>query len=181
LQQYQTVSREGFRQGVLVALGLATDGQRAEGLRLVDPAAAVLVLGCVSQRFVGGATTTAHDVRDATGLEQPVAAMLLGLLTRGGWVHRVLATGESAGEAMQGVPEDERYALAKAPEEILATDVLRFAEGEGRAEHERGAEQPPAKDLAGREGTVLDVLSRAKHRALEGRSMADVRKPRIMD
>ncbi len=176
LQQYQTVSREGFRQGVLVALGLATDGQRAEGLRLVDPAAAVLVLGCVSQRFVGGATTTAHDVRDATGLEQPVAAMLLGLLTRGGWVHRVLATGESASEAKQGVPEDERFALAKAPEEILATDVLRFAEREGRG----GAEQA-GSTLPAREGTVLDVLSRAKHRALEGRSMADVRKPRIMD
>jgi membrane protein len=182
LQQYQTVSREGFRQGVLVALGLASDGagQQASGLRLVDPAAAVLVLGCVSQRFTGGLATTATDVRGATGLEAPVASMLLDLLSRGGWVHRVLGAGEQASEAAHAAPDEERFALARAPDEILATDVLRFAEREGveHRAHELGqsarAEQSLVRASPGG-STVMDVLSQAKHRALEGRTMADVR------
>ncbi len=194
LQQYQTVSREGFRHGMLVALGLARDEASEQGLRLVDPAAAVLVLGAVSQRFQAGLASTASDVRSATGLELSVSGMLLSLLTRGGWLHRVVASGELTQDAQQGQLDIDRFTLAKDPAEIAATDVLRFAEREGSAASETqmaalgagnelstqelalkpgaNAEQEPASE------TVIDVLSAAKHRALANKSIAAIASPR---
>lgn len=190
LQQYQSVSKEGFRHGMLVALGLASDQSRAEGLRLVDPAAAVLVLGAVSQRFGAGQSSTAIDVRGATGLDLPVASLLLHMLSRGGWLHRVVLQGELSSEAQHNAPDEERFTLAKNPDEIAATDVLRYAELEGTKQG-TGETLPlgdaaiQAKQLAtdnlqpsgapSQPTTVLDVLSLAKHRALANKTIASLR------
>lgn len=197
LQQYQSVSREGFRHGMLVALGLERDETQVEGLRLIDPAAAVLVLGCASQRFSAGLATASTDVRAATGLEPAVATMLLGVLARGGWLHRVVSQNEAqtdaAADATAQHADDVRYTLAKDPSEILATEVLQYAEAQGRSVQQDAAllalptdDGVPGRPIAtvqssASPATVLDIISAAKHRALAGKSIASIRtSPREM-
>jgi membrane protein len=157
LQTYRSVTGEGVKQSVLIALGLADDpAEGRRGFALVDPAAVLLVMCVVAEGFAAGKTTARSAIGEATGLEEGVVGELLSRLVAMNLLLRVAL----------GKPEEddanEAYTLARPAETIPAVEVLRA----GESASARDPRRPSA---------VLDAISQAKARALEGRTLADLR------
>lgn len=172
LQRYRHISREGFKESVLIALGIVEDPQDAKisGLRLVDPASVLLVMAVVTDHFTRGLPAGPAEIADETGLEHSVVTDLLQRLVEISLVHRVTAPPRKAAKgdakaAIAGLVGDSdvlpRYALARPPESIAAAEVLRVGDS------------LTARD-ASRPAPILDAIREAKLRALEGKSLADI-------
>lgn len=167
LQRYRHVSREGFKESVLIAMGIVEDPEDAKGngLRLVDPASVLLVMAVVTDHFVRGLPADARAIADQTGLDAPVVNDLLGRLVDIALLHRVAVKADSRVQAKLAViaeaPMGERYTLARPPDAIAASEVLRV----GDSFTSRDASRP---------APILDAMREAKMRALEGKSLADI-------
>lgn len=167
LQRYRQVSREGFKESVLIALGILEDPEDAKGngLRLVDPASVLLVMAVVTDHFVRGLPADARVIADQTGLDAPVVNDLLGRLVDIALLHRVAVKLDAKLHAkfalLADAPMGERYTLARPPDAIAASEVLRVGDSF------------TARD-ASRPAPILDAMREAKMRALEGKSLADI-------
>ncbi len=167
LQRYRQVSREGFKESILIALGIMEDPEDAKGngLRLVDPASVLLVMAVVTDHFVRGLPADARAIADQTGLDAPVVNDLLGRLVDIALLHRVAVKADAKVHAKFALVADasvgERYTLARPPDAIAASEVLRV----GDSFTSRDASRP---------APILDAMREAKMRALEGKSLADI-------
>ncbi|HEX2839625.1 MAG TPA: YihY/virulence factor BrkB family protein [Phycisphaerales bacterium] len=167
LQRYRQVSREGFKESVLIALGIIEDPEDAKGngLRLVDPASVLLVMAVVTDYFVRGLPADARAIADQTGLDAPVVNDLLGRLVDIALLHRVAVKADAKLHTKFALVADasvgERYTLARPPDAIAASEVLRV----GDSFTSRDASRP---------APILDAMREAKMRALEGKSLADI-------
>jgi membrane protein len=167
LQRYRQVSREGFKESVLIALGLVEDPEDAKrtGLCLVDPASVLLVMAVATDHFVRGLPASSRDIADQTGLDEVVVADLLGRLAGLTLLHRVAPVAGERTELKMGflaqAAPGERFTLARPPEAISAAEVLRVGESF------------TARD-ASRPAPILEAIREAKMRALDGKSLADI-------
>jgi membrane protein len=131
LQTYRSISKANFRESVLIALGLAADPlQRAGGLagpasvRLLAPSAALRCVCAVAERFAEGKPALLPVIAERASLDEPLAREVLERLADAGLLHRVVAPGAST-----DAPSVASYALARAPESLLVSDVLALLEG----------------------------------------------------
>ncbi len=182
LQRYQSISREGFKDSVLMALGIVEDPEDAKhhGLHLVDPASVLLVMAVVTDHFVRGLPATPAEIADETGLEHQVVIDLLQRLCEIALLHRVLATPKPAlpnpskvtmlgamgvrgaqGTAATDLDATPRYSLSRPPDAISASEVLKV----GDSFLSRDASRP---------APILDAMREAKMRALDGKTLADI-------
>ena len=167
LQGYRKISREGFKRSVLIALGIVDDPDEARrtGLCLVDPASVLVVMAGVTDHFVRGLPASSREIADETGLEASVVTDLLQRLVEIALLHRVSVIKTPAKGALSVIPVEAdgpaRYTLARPPESISAIEVLRVGDSFTGRDTSRPA-------------PILDAISQAKHRALEGKSLADI-------
>jgi DNA-binding IscR family transcriptional regulator len=78
---------------------------------LVDPAAVLVVMEVINERFVAGLPTTAREITDQTRIPEPIAHQILNRLAQAGMVH-FLET------------EDRAVTLARPGEQICADRLI---------------------------------------------------------
>lgn len=132
LQTYRKVSKEHFRESVMIALGLMDDPRAGSeplvSIRLLAPSAALRCVCAVAGRFREGQPALLPAVAEDASLDEPLAKEVLERLADAGVLHRVSTSAPSA----QGVVEPSpipSYTMARPPESLLVSEVLALLEG----------------------------------------------------
>jgi membrane protein len=155
-QTYRQATAQGLTRSVLAALGLIEEVQPPQRPRLVDPAAGLIVLVNVAQRFTSGQPSDHNQVARETGLDEQAVGELLERLADAGFLHRVHSPGERLAT----------YTLARPPGTIAALDALRVGED---MTSPRPASTPP--------DSVAALIARTRAGALAGKTVADFLEP----
>lgn len=114
---------------------------------LVDPAAVVVVMELISERFAAGRATTAREISDETRIPETVALQMLSRLTQVGMVHWVET-------------EERAVTLARPPEQICAARLIEI----GYSLVDEGAR--------GRQSSLVQRLRQAQKRLAERATLA---------
>lgn len=114
---------------------------------LVDPAAVMVVMELITERFAAGRPTTAREISDETRIPETVGLQMLSRLTQAGMVH--------------WVETDERaVTLARPPEQICAARLIEI----GYSLVDEGAR--------GRQSWLVQRLRQAQRRLAERATLA---------
>lgn len=152
MQAYRTATRQGLSQSVMVALGLLVEQHSStRPNRSIDPAAMVLVMSVVGERFAQGKPTDHAHVADRAGLDETTVVQMLERLAGAGLLHRV---------AVGGV-DDAAFVLARPAQAITLSEILELA-------HE-----PSDRIKSPAAIKMLEALAKARHDAVAGRTLAD--------
>ncbi len=136
-------------QHIGVARELAEQDEAEE--TLTDPASVIPLLVVMGENFSKGRPTATHDLADEIGIPAATADAIVQQLAAAGVVHKL-----DGG--------DDRYALARPPEDIALDAVL--------AEAHRLVRTQPAGDDSF--GEALERLRAAGQASLEGASLGDL-------
>jgi membrane protein len=152
LQTYQVASAKGIQQSMLQSLGLLDDPRPTSHLKIVDPAAILLVISVVARRFEHGGSADATAISIETRVDEAVVAEMLEVLANAGLLNR-LTQGESDGS----------YALSRPASAIALKDVL--------------AAGQKLTTLEATSDPQFDELTRVRLKLVENRTLADFLKP----
>jgi membrane protein len=114
---------------------------------LVDPAAVVVVMELITERFAAGQPTTAREISDETRIPETVGLQMLSRLTQAGIVHWVET-------------EERAVTLARPPEQICAARLIEI----GYSLVDEGAR--------GRQSWLVQRLRQAQRRLAERATLA---------
>ena len=114
---------------------------------LVDPAAVVVVMELITERFAAGRATTAREISDETRIPETVGMQMLSRLTHSGMVHWVET-------------EERAVTLARPPEQICAARLIEI----GYSLVDEGAR--------GRQSWFVQRLRQAQRRLAERATLA---------
>lgn len=153
MQTFRQATARGLTYSVLSTLGLIESNHPSSRPRLVDPAASLLVLTCVAQRFAEGKTSDHNQVAQACNVDEHAVGELLERLAGAGYVHRLTESGHRL----------TTYSLSRPPETISAPDILRLGDE---------LMAPAPRDKAPSIG-VGELIRQARYKALEGKTLAD--------
>lgn len=153
MQAYRKLSREGFKRSLMVSLGMIPDPRDggAEGVLLVHPASTLVIMCAVAQRFKAGQTSDRQSLALATSLEESLVDVLLKRLHA---AHMLV-------EVVDNDPTLDTFTLARAPEAILATEIIALND-------------PPGTTMHGEHATLATALDNARRDVFFGKSLADV-------
>ncbi len=154
MQAYRTATRQGFSQSVLTTLGLVAEQVAMQASRLHDPAALLLVMSVVGERFTHGKYTDHEHVADRTGLEKTAAVQMLNRLCAAGFVHKVSVS-----------EQEEAFTLSRPPDKISLTDVFALAQ------------EPLDRVKSAAAQKMLETLAAARLKAVEGKTLTDAIAP----
>lgn len=166
LQTFRRISKRNFQESLLIALGLAEDPNAGPGgVRLLAPSAALRCVCAVAERFRFGRPAPLELVAHEAGLDDTTAREVLERLADAGLLHRLAAPAGSEVTV-------EQYALARAPEGVLAADVLALLEGGAGVGGEAGG--GAAQALRGSAAVISRAVQDAQAKALGLTSLADL-------
>jgi YihY family inner membrane protein len=153
MQAYRKLSKEGFKRSLMVSLGMIPDPRDggAEGVLLVHPASTLVIMCAVAQRFKAGQTSDRQSLALATSLEESLVDVLLKRL------HKA----QMLVEVVDNDPTIDTFTLAKAPEAMLATEIIALND-------------PPGTTMHGEHATLATTLDNVRRDAFFGKSLADV-------
>jgi membrane protein len=153
MQTYRKVSREGFKRSLLVSLGITPDPRdnQAGGVLLVHPASSLVVMCAIAQRFRAGQTSDRQSISLATSLDEGIVDVML----------KRLHAASLLVEVVDNDPTIDTFSLARAPEAILATEVIALND-------------PPATSIHGEHAPIATTLDKVRRDAFFGKSLADV-------
>jgi membrane protein len=152
MQSYRAAARQGLSQSVLAALGLIVQNNANSALlRSIDPAALVLVMSVVGERFTSGKSTDHAHVSERSGLDEAAVVQILEKLSAAGLLHKVASGGV----------DDGAFVLARPPMSIPLAEILQLG-----AEPVDQVKSPSA-------AKILEELARARLNAVAGRTLAD--------
>jgi membrane protein len=120
---------------------------------LVDPAAVVVVMELISERFIAGRATGAREISDETRIPETVVMQMLSRLTQAGVVHWVET-------------EERAVTLARPPEQICAARLIEI----GYSLVDEGAR--------GRQSSLVQRLRLAQRRLAERATLATMVAPK---
>lgn len=149
LQTQRVDTAEGFKFSVLSTLGLIDEEAAVHRIKIIDPAAALVVMTAAAERFAKGETSDHCTIADATGIDEQAVADLLERLAGAGQLLRV-----------SGGDREDTYTLAAPPENLSAADALKTGQEVASI---RTAHTP-----------MLDDLSKARLDSLSGKTVADL-------
>ncbi len=153
MQAYRKLSKEGLKRSLMVSLGMIPDPRDggAEGVLLVHPASTLVVMCAVAQRFKAGQTSDRQSLALATSLDESLVDVLLKRLHG---AHMLV-------EVVDNDPTIDTFTLARAPEAILATEIIALND-------------PPGTTMHGEHATLATTLDKARRDVFFGKSLADV-------
>lgn len=152
LQSYTAARKSGALRDLLGTLGLVPDSGPGRH-PIVDTSAVLALMVIVTRRFASGKPTDRTHIANELGLDEDVAAVVMEQLAT-----RKMLLGVS-GKTEGG------YTLARPPESITASEVLRLGEELSSVDVARVAE-------------VMDELRAHRAKVLAGRTLADLIIPR---
>ncbi len=153
MQTYRKLSREDFKRSLMVSLGMIPDPRDsgAEGVLLVHPASTLVIMCAITQRFRKGQTADRQTLAMATSLDESLVDVLL----------KRLHAAKLLVEVVDNDPTIDTFMLAKAPEFILATEVIALND-------------PPGTAMHGEHAVLATTIDKARRDAFFGKSLADV-------
>jgi membrane protein len=152
LQMQRLTTAEPFKFSVLATFGLVDEDAVAHRVKIVDPAAVLVVVTAVAERFAAGKTSDHAAIGEKTGIDEQAIAEMLERLAGAGLLVRV-ADAEREGS----------YTLARPPEQMPAADVLAVSQ---ELVSVRSSHTP-----------LLDSLAHARMAAIANKSVADLMQP----
>lgn len=153
MQAYRKLSKEGFKRSLMVSLGMIPDPRDggAEGVLLAHPASTLVIMCAIAQRFRAGQTSDRQSLALATSLDESLVDVLLKRLHQ---AHMII-------EVVDNDPTIDTFTLAKAPEAMLATEIIALND-------------PPGTTIHGEHAQLATTLDKARRDAFHGKSLADV-------
>ena len=152
LQTQRVTSGKEFKFSPLAPFGLVDVDSIASRVKIVDPAAVLVCITAVAERFAAGKTSDHCSIGDKTGIdEQAVSEMLERLAGAGLLVRAESGAGEPA------------YTLARPPESTPAADVLAVSQ--------------ELVSVRTNHTPLLDTLAQTRMQALQGKTIADFMQP----
>ncbi|MGD9789605.1 MAG: YhjD/YihY/BrkB family envelope integrity protein [Phycisphaerales bacterium] len=152
LQSYTAARKSGALRDLLGTLGLVPDSGPGRH-PIVDTSAVLALMVVVTRRFATGKPTDRTHIANELGLDEDIAAVVMEQLA----ARKMLLS--VAGKTEGG------YTLARPPESISASEVLRLGEELSSVDVARVAE-------------VMDELRAHRAKVLAGRTLADLIAPR---
>lgn len=153
MQTYRLTATDGLAVSLMASLGLVEENRKTPRLKIIDPAAMLVVLAQVAERFGKGLTTDHSDIAAAANLDEQAVAEMLESLSGSGILIRVA-----------NADREGTYSLARPPEAISAAHVMLLADTLANA---RAGASPGSSPL-------LDRLCRQRRDALADKSLADL-------
>jgi membrane protein len=149
LQTQRVTGGKEFKFSLLATFGLVDEDALSGRVKIVDPAAALVCITAVAERFAAGKTSDHASIAARTGIDEQAVSEMLERLAGAGLLVRVEnPSGESA------------YTLARPPELTPAADVLAISQ---ELVSVRSTHIP-----------LLDSLAQARIQAVAGKSVADL-------
>jgi membrane protein len=149
LQTQRVTNAEGFKFSLLATFGLVDEDAVSHRVKIVDPAAVLVVVTAVAERFAAGKTSDHAAIAEKTGIDEQAVAEMLDRLAGAGLLVRV------------SDPDREgSYTLARPPDALPAGTVLAVAR---ELVSIRTSHTP-----------LLDTLEQCRISAMEGKSVADL-------
>ncbi|HYE63207.1 MAG TPA: YihY/virulence factor BrkB family protein [Phycisphaerales bacterium] len=149
LQTQRLTNAEGFKFSLLATFGLVDEDAVAHRVKIVDPAAVLVVVTAVAERFATGKTSDHAAIAEKTGIDEQAVAEMLDRLAGAGLLVRVADT-----------EREGSYTLARPPEALPAATVLAVAR---ELVSVRTSHTP-----------LLDTLEECRISAMQGKSVADL-------
>ncbi len=149
LQTQRVTNADGFKFSVMATLGMIDEDASLHRVKIIDPAATLVVITAVAERFATGGTSDHCNISDSTGIDEQAVADMLERLAGAGLLLRVI-DGEN----------DTAYTLARPPEALSAAAVLKTGQ--------EIVSLRPVHML------LLDNLSQVRMDTLAGKTVADL-------